>query len=141
MFLTTFITLIVKSHVSHPTRREVLDIYVYMCMLVYRTRESEMCIHTFLCYVYIYICVCVFFFFRKTKTGHIRIINLFPSCYGYWYESITPKITEFFSNLTDKIITLRINSGRMEGWRVSSQFRPLLVFFNFLIFYHRLESQ
>ena len=30
---------------------------------------------------------------RKTKTGHIRIINLFPSCYGYWYESITPKIT------------------------------------------------
>ena len=25
----------------------------------------------------------------KKKNGHIRIINLFPSCYGYWYESIT----------------------------------------------------
>ena len=40
-----------------------------------------------LVYIYIYISL------RKTKTGHIRIINLFPSCYGYWYESITPKIT------------------------------------------------
>ena len=38
-------------------------------------------------YIYIYISL------RKTKTGHNRIINLFPSCYGYWYESITPKIT------------------------------------------------
>ena len=28
-------------------------------------------------YIYIYIPL------RKTKTGHIRIINLFPSCYGY----------------------------------------------------------
>ena len=32
----------------------------------------------------------------KTKIGHIKIINLFPSCYGYGYESITPKITRFF---------------------------------------------
>ncbi len=38
-------------------------------------------------YIYIYIPL------RKTKNGHIRIINLFPSCYGYWYESIAPKIT------------------------------------------------
>ena len=42
-------------------------------------------------YIYIYIYISL----RKTKTGHIRIINLFPSCYGYWYESITPKITGF----------------------------------------------
>ena len=28
-------------------------------------------------YIYIYISL------RKTKIGHIRIINLFPSCYGY----------------------------------------------------------
>ena len=28
-------------------------------------------------YIYIYTSL------RKTKTGHIRIINLFPSCYGY----------------------------------------------------------
>ena len=30
---------------------------------------------------------------RKTKLGLLRIINLFPSCYGYWYESITPNLT------------------------------------------------
>ena len=28
---------------------------------------------------------------RKTIFGHIRIINLFPSCLGHWYESKTPK--------------------------------------------------
>ena len=40
-------------------------------------------------YIYIYINIPL----RKTKTGHITIINLFTSCNGYWYESITPKIT------------------------------------------------
>ena len=35
-------------------------------------------------YIYIYIYI-------YTKPGQTRIINLFPSCYGYWYESITPK--------------------------------------------------
>ena len=44
---------------------------------------------------YIYIYIYIYIPLRKTKTGHIRIINLFPSCYGYWYESITPKITGF----------------------------------------------
>ena len=40
-------------------------------------------------YIYIYIYVC--FFKKKTKPGHIRIINLFPSCYRFWYKSKTPK--------------------------------------------------
>ena len=31
-------------------------------------------------YIYIYIYISL----RKTKTGHIMIINLFPSCHGYW---------------------------------------------------------
>ena len=39
-------------------------------------------------HIYIYI---IYISLRKTKTGHIRIINLFPSCYGYWYELITQK--------------------------------------------------
>ena len=30
---------------------------------------------------------------RKPKTGQIRILNSFLSYYGYWYESMTPKIT------------------------------------------------
>ena len=38
-------------------------------------------------YIYIYISL------TKTKTGDFRIVILFPSCYGYCYESITPKIT------------------------------------------------
>ena len=41
--------------------------------------------HTYI-YIYIYI-----YGFKKNKTSHIRIIHLFPSCYGYWYESITAK--------------------------------------------------
>ena len=28
---------------------------------------------------------------EKTKSFHIKIMNLFPSCYEHWYESITPK--------------------------------------------------
>ena len=46
-------------------------------------------------YIYIYICIYIYIYISlgKTKAGHIRIINLFPSCYGYWYESITLKIT------------------------------------------------
>ena len=43
--------------------------------------------------IYIYIYIYIYLSLRKTKTGYIRIINLFPSCYGYWYESITPKKT------------------------------------------------
>ena len=44
---------------------------------------------------------------RKTKTCHIRIMNLFPSCYGYWYESIIPKNNRTSSDLMDKIIQNR----------------------------------
>ena len=42
-----------------------------------------------------YICIHIYIYvsLRKTKIGQLRIINLFPSCYGYWYESITLKIT------------------------------------------------
>ena len=37
--------------------------------------------------IYIYIYIYIYIPLRKI-TGHIRIINSFPSCYGYWYESI-----------------------------------------------------
>ena len=31
--------------------------------------------------IYIYIYIYIYISLRKNKTGHIRIINLFPSCY------------------------------------------------------------
>ena len=34
-------------------------------------------------YIYIYIYIDVYIYIRKNKTGHIRIMNLFPSCYGF----------------------------------------------------------
>ena len=40
-------------------------------------------------HTYTYINICTYsyiyiFFLRKNKTGHIRIINLFPSCYVFF---------------------------------------------------------
>ena len=69
-----------KSDIVHLAYN--VDIYLYACMLEYTHEKKKVNI-----YIYIYIPL------RKPKTDHIRIINLFPSCYGYWYESITPKIT------------------------------------------------
>ena len=49
---------------------------------------------TSLFHVYIYI---FFFFKKKNKTGHIRIINLFPSCYMFLIKSKnTKKIKQDF---------------------------------------------
>ena len=38
-------------------------------------------------YIYIYI----YIFKKKIKTSYMRIINLFPSCYGFWCKSKTQK--------------------------------------------------
>ena len=42
----------------------------------------------------IYIYTCIYFHLEKTQTGHIRIINLFPSCYVFLIKS---KITKKYS--------------------------------------------
>ena len=34
-------------------------------------------------FIYIYIYIYIYIFQRKTKNVHVRIINRFPSCYGY----------------------------------------------------------
>ena len=60
-------------------------------------------------YIYIYI-----YSLRKNKTGHIRIINLFPSCYVFLIKSKnTKKINRTFSDLMDKI---NQNRHRKGGW-------------------------
>ena len=62
------------------------------------------------------ICICIYIYtsLRKNKTGHIRIINLFPSCYVFWYKSKTlKKNNRISSDLMDKIIQ---NRHRKEGW-------------------------
>ena len=61
-------------------------------------------------YIYVYI----FFFKKKQKTGHIRIMNLFPSCYVFLTKIIknTKKINRTSSDLMDKIIQ---NRHRKEG--------------------------
>ena len=65
--------------------------------------------------VYIYIYIYIYISLRKNKIGHIRIMNLFPSCYGFFsYKSKTPKkINGTSSDLIDKIIQKR---HRKEGW-------------------------
>ena len=81
-------------------------------------------------YIYIY----VFFFKKKNKTGHIRIINLFPSCYVFLIKSKNTKnIYRTSSDLMDKIIQ---NRHRKEGWEgiergcwVFSSLSPLPFFF------------
>ena len=55
-------------------------------------------------YIYIYIYIYIFLL-EKTKTGHIRIINLFPSCYGFLIKiQNTKKTNRTFSDLMDKKI-------------------------------------
>ena len=49
---------------------------MYVCMYIY------VCIYV---YVYTYIIK------KKTQTGHIRIINLFPSCYVFLIKSKNTK--------------------------------------------------
>ena len=45
----------------------------------------------------------IYISFRKNKTGHIRIINLFPSCYVFLIKSKnTKKINRTSSDLIDK---------------------------------------
>ena len=44
-------------------------------------------------YIHIYIYIYIYIPLRKTKSGHNGIINLFPSCYGHWYELISTNLT------------------------------------------------
>ena len=60
-------------------------------------------------YIYIYI-----YLKEKTKTGHIRIINLFPSCYGFWYKIKNTKTNRTSSDLVNKTIQ---NRYKKEGWK------------------------
>ena len=72
-------------HVGHYTMRTSSrenDSYI----VVDYPREEGSC--TILWIIKLYIYIYIYISLRKTKTGLIRIINLFPSCYGYWYESI-----------------------------------------------------
>ena len=51
---------------------------------------------------------------RKEQTGHIRIINLFPSCYAFLKNPKTrKKFNRTSSDLLDKI---NQNRHRKEGW-------------------------
>ena len=66
-----------------------------------------------------------------SPSSHIRIINLFPSCNGFWYKSKTPKNNWTSSDLMNKIIQ---NRHRKEGWEeleerwsIFSSFSPLPV--------------
>ena len=85
--------------------------------------------------IYIYIAL------RKTKTDHIRIINLFPSCYRYWYESITPKNNRTSSDPMEITNTARIVTGGKgeSGLKWSEEFSPHIAHFRFF-FCYRSES-
>ena len=57
----------------------------------------------------------IYIYKEKQQTGHIRIINLFPSCYAFLKNSKTrKKINRTFSDLMDKI---NQNRHRKEGGR------------------------
>ena len=65
--------------------------------------------HMHLIYIYVYT-------FKKNnnkkKNSHIRIMNLVPSRYGYFYESITPKI---YKIMLFFLLLIHINTdNRME---------------------------
>ena len=66
-------------------------------------------------YIYIYIYILfIYMSLRKNKTGHIWIINLFPSCDVFLIKSRnTKKINRASSNLMDKI---NQNRHRKEEW-------------------------
>ena len=102
---------------NHPIKWTKLDVckitffqnpicFIYLLFNLPGSFSSE---PKHLIYIYIYIYIS----FRKTKTGHIRVINLFPFYYGYWYESITPKITGLLQILWIK--WFRIDTGRKGG--------------------------
>ena len=64
---------------------------------------------------YIYIYIYIYIYKKENKTGHIRIINLFPSCYVFLIKSknTKKKINRTSSDLMDEIIQ---NRHRKEGW-------------------------
>ena len=86
-------------------------------------------------HTHIYIYIYIIYHLEKTQTGHIRIINLFPSCYVFLIKSKnthTQKINETSSDIIDKINQNRHRKegweGIEEGWRVISSFSRLPLF-------------
>ena len=65
-------------------------------------------------HIYIYIYIYIYISLRKNKTGHIRIINLFPSCFVFLIKSKnTKKFNRTSSDFMNEIIQ---NRHRKEGW-------------------------
>ena len=83
----------------------------YCCFINILLKFSFMiCLH-----IYIYIYIYIYISLRKNKTGHIRIINLFQSCYVFLIKSknTKKKINRTSSDLMSKI---NQNRHRKEEW-------------------------
>ena len=125
-----------------PFLLQVLSLYVYAILLEEfrhsmvlgksNTKVPKNIVGPLYIYIYIYT-----FIKKKQQTGHIRIINLFPSCSAFLKNQKTrKKINRTSSDLMDKI---NQNWHRKEGWegieeggRVISSFSPL-PFFHFIL--------
>ena len=69
-----------------PTRCKFLDLSTFPLIFIILSDSPKSTISPNI-YIYIYIHIIL----RKNKTGHIRIINLFPSCYVFLIKSKTRK--------------------------------------------------
>ena len=104
----TIYTLLTYTSYKYTVYENALYIYIvtiYVCIIY--TPYIYMYIYTLYIYIYIYIYIPL----RKTKSGHFRIINLFPSCYEFWYESITSNLTGILQILMDIMNTTRMGTG------------------------------
>ena len=107
-----------------------LYLYIYIYTLLSFDRTKQICLWmTIYIYIYIYI-----YLLRKTKSGHFRIMNLFPSCYEYWYESITPNLTGLLQILMDIMNTARMDTGE-KGVKGVEEFPPHFDQFRFFFRY------
>ena len=128
----SFYTLGKASTLTHTHTQRIVAILYYQfhacthalcfrfCLLCYKLELVGHCEESNIMrkYIYIYIYINIYISLINTKTGHVRIMNLFPFCYGYWYESITQKNYRTSSGLVDKIIQ---NRHRKEGWEGVAQ--------------------
>ena len=126
---------------NQETRNNVISCYPEVKRLIWkleRTKERIVkhkvsALSNETCYIYIYIYILL----RKTKNSQIRIMNLFPSCYGHWYISITPKINRISS---DPINTARMDTGG-TGARGLMSFLPKSLTSNFSLFTGRNHNK
>ena len=91
-------------------------IYVYIYIYKYIYMHTYMYIYLYVyIFIYTYIYIYIYFIKKKQQTGHIRIINLFPSYYAFLKNQKTrKKISRTSSDLMDKI---NQNRHRKEGGR------------------------